>query len=168
MNFKYTKLERSTLFVLQQFFSIANSMKKELIELLGELMHRENYNRDFELECQMMQLLLNPKVTSFIFPRGLKSDDQNAATELWQSLLEEQPPELHTMILSRCNWNKRQGDNHLYAGREITRPPQLPSRCAAAWPTHNNNTELTALCPAADDSNTPATLFMLSLPYSMK
>jgi hypothetical protein len=56
----------------------------------------------------VLKLLLNPKVTTFSFPPGLFSTDLTAATELWQSLLEEQRPELHTLIVrSRFNWNQR-------------------------------------------------------------
>jgi len=73
-------------------------MKKELFELEAEKQNREE--KEVELQCQMLKLLLNPKITSFNFPRGLYLEtNQPLVTELWQSLVAEQPPDLHTQLL---------------------------------------------------------------------
>jgi hypothetical protein len=68
-------------------------MKKELLELEAEKQDRGG-TRAGKLECHMLQLLLNPKITSFTFPRNMNFDHKSAVTELWQSLLAEQPPDL--------------------------------------------------------------------------
>jgi hypothetical protein len=80
-------------------------MKKELFELEAEKQNMEE--KEVELQCQMLKLLLNPKITSFNFPRGPElATNQPLVTELWQSLVAEQPPDLHT-IVCKWNWNQR-------------------------------------------------------------
>jgi hypothetical protein len=88
-------------------------MKRDLIELDAENQANSyrGYPRDVELECQMLQLLLNPKITSFSFPRNLFWCNQPAGDALWQSLLAEQPPDLHTIVsrssLKYGTWNMK-------------------------------------------------------------
>lgn len=84
-------------------------MKKELIEL--EAKNQETsllaaatpgeIEEDVVLQCQILQLLLNKKITTFHFPTGLNLDSQANANALWQALVDEQPPDLHT-IVKRC------------------------------------------------------------------
>lgn len=77
-------------------------MKKELMELQAkdfpDTISGSDHG-DIEMQCQMLQLLMNKKITTFNFPMDLKSDNQATATELWQSLLAEMPPDLHTIIV---------------------------------------------------------------------
>lgn len=84
----------------------ANSLKKELIELQAKKTHNiitgEYDVVEIEMECQMLKLLMNKKITTFNFPIGLHSDNQAAATELWQSLLAELPPDLQTITRNSC------------------------------------------------------------------
>jgi hypothetical protein len=73
-------------------------MEEELIDLqAGMLMPRE-FNRDYRVECQLLRLLLNRDITTFSFPPDLNSDFQPLVTDLWKSLLAEQPPDIHTII----------------------------------------------------------------------
>jgi hypothetical protein len=77
-------------------------MKKELIELMP-LLHPENekhyaFSEDPEQQCQMLQLLLNQKLTSFHFPCRLRSVHQGATADLWHCLLRERPPNLTTIV----------------------------------------------------------------------
>jgi hypothetical protein len=88
-------------------------MKTELIELEAKL-QAEKHPRNVKLECQILQLLLNQKMTSFTFPPDLKLTKQHVITELWHSLVAEQPPDLQTIVsryngdyTSRKSWNKR-------------------------------------------------------------
>jgi len=78
-------------------------MKNELIrlEIDTNKCERNGSNR-----CQMQKLLLNQEVASFKFPL-LGLVDPIVITELWQSLLAEQPHGLHTIISSRSDWNQR-------------------------------------------------------------
>jgi hypothetical protein len=69
-------------------------MKKELIDLDAE-MHEDN----FEVQCQVLALLLNHKVTAFYFPYNLMiKDNEAAATDLCQSLVAQRPPGLDTLV----------------------------------------------------------------------
>jgi hypothetical protein len=61
-------------------------------------------DEDVELQCQMLQLLLNKKLTTFHFPRGLSSENQAAATELGQGLLAQRPPDLQSVV-RKCHEN---------------------------------------------------------------
>jgi hypothetical protein len=80
-------------------------MKKELIELEAEM---QPYYRGLQPQCyQVMQLLFNPKITTFTFPPDFNSNNlQPAGTQLWQSLVAAHLPNLHT-IITRCSWFER-------------------------------------------------------------
>jgi hypothetical protein len=67
-------------------------------------MQIENWEQEdcIEQQCQMLQLLLNQKMTSFHFPPRLRSVHQGAVSDLWHSLLREKPPNLTTIV---SNWN---------------------------------------------------------------
>jgi hypothetical protein len=56
--------------------------------------------------CQMLRMLLNQDISSFRFPVYVRSAGHHAVTELWQGLLAEQPPGLHTIISSSL-WNQQ-------------------------------------------------------------
>jgi hypothetical protein len=75
----------------------ANTMKNELIEakVLGMV---ENQSR-LQLQCQV----LNQEMTTFHFPRNLDYYDQPYIIDLWQSLLAEKLPKLHTITSSSRN-----------------------------------------------------------------
>jgi hypothetical protein len=84
-------------------------MKKELMELQVEMQQESSKDRrngeDPYLESKGLQLLMNKKITSFHFPPDLTGSGVTA-TKLWQSLVAEQPPDLHTIICN-CTKNKR-------------------------------------------------------------
>lgn len=77
-------------------------MRKQLIELDAQLdMKRDEEGvpaENVEQQCRVLQMLLCSKVTTFQFPLGLSSENEAAATKLWQSLVAERPPDLHTII----------------------------------------------------------------------
>jgi hypothetical protein len=78
-------------------------MRNELIQLDTDMgVNRSNSSE----RCQMLKLLLNQEVASFRFPSYLRLADDHAVTELWQGLLAEQPPGLHTVI-SSSHWNQQ-------------------------------------------------------------
>jgi hypothetical protein len=96
------------------FVRTANSMKKELIELGVEIQEQEatveENHEDAELQCKVLQLLLNKEITSFHFPPGLNLYHEEMVTELWQSLLAMKPPDLHTIVCKCTNdesWDVR-------------------------------------------------------------
>jgi hypothetical protein len=75
-------------------------MKKELTDLEAKIEEQSN-GTDFKnakLQSEILQLLMNKKLTSFHFPRGLNLLLLNSATKLWERLLVEQPPDLHTIV----------------------------------------------------------------------
>jgi hypothetical protein len=80
-------------------------MKKELMELeakmQSEATERQNL-KGAELQCKMLQLLLNTDITSFNFPLGVDVYEEDAVGELWQGLLDIRPPNLHT-IICKCS-----------------------------------------------------------------
>jgi hypothetical protein len=83
-------------------------MKKELIELEAKNQDEDDASdlpmeskEDVVLQCKVLQLLLNKKITTFQFPPGLASDTQAAATALWKALVAEKPPDLHTIVRKR-------------------------------------------------------------------
>jgi hypothetical protein len=86
----------------------ANAMKKELVELEAKNQDEDasdlfvESKEDVVLQCEVLQMLLNKKITTFQFPRGLTSDTQAAATALWKALLAEKPPDLHTIVRRTC------------------------------------------------------------------
>jgi hypothetical protein len=56
---------------------------------------------DVKQQCQMLQLLLNQKMTSFHFPLGLMYEDlQGAILDLWHSLLWTKLPNLTTIVIA--------------------------------------------------------------------
>lgn len=58
---------------------------------------------EVELQCQMLRLLTNTKTSSFCFPPSLGPENQAAASQLWQSLLNVNPPDLRTLIVQRLS-----------------------------------------------------------------
>jgi hypothetical protein len=90
---------------------IANAMKKQLVELDAKMQGNESGAKDsFEVQCQVLALLLNHKITAFHFPQELmKKENMAAATELCRSLIAQRPPDLHTLVSrSPCTdnfWN---------------------------------------------------------------
>lgn len=91
------------------FGCTAESMRKELLELeakmQSEATDEENY-QDAELQCQLLQLLFNPEVTTISFPPGLNAYNNSVAEELLRSLLDFQLlPNVHNLI---CNgtWDR--------------------------------------------------------------
>jgi hypothetical protein len=61
------------------------------------------YQDNIDQQCQILQLLLNQKMTSFHFPLGLMyADHQCAISDLWHSLLREKPPNLTTIAIESC------------------------------------------------------------------
>jgi hypothetical protein len=83
-------------------------MKKELVEMefkMQEKAEDEENIRFAELQCKMLQLLLNNKITTFHFPPGLNSDSQTAASALCQNIDAEQMPDLHT-IIRKCLFDR--------------------------------------------------------------
>jgi hypothetical protein len=86
---------------------IANSMKRELIELEAEMQMKPDYGC-LQVQCyQLIQLLFNPKITTFTFPPDFNSYDlQPAASDLWQSLVAARLPNLHT-IITENSWFER-------------------------------------------------------------
>jgi hypothetical protein len=94
-------------------------MKNDLLKLEAEMQSEaknKESRKDADLQCKVLQLLLNPDITSFQFPLGLDMDNQDAVTELWQGLLDLRPPNLHT-IICRCteyeSWDVRSFFNSL-------------------------------------------------------
>jgi hypothetical protein len=87
------------LIIIGCFYS-ANSMKKEIIELDAKMQEDKVVSEDsFELQCQVLTLLLNHKITAFHFPRDLMDlENEAATTDLCQSLVAQRPPGLHTII----------------------------------------------------------------------
>ena len=93
-------------------------MKNELLELELKKQDEDEEKRKYDVvQWQVLQLLLNQKITSFSFPRELDPEDQTAVTELWQSLVVERPPDLHTIItrysFAPTKWNQRPFFNRL-------------------------------------------------------
>lgn len=96
------------------FIHLANTMKKELIELDAKLHEDEKQvtKDSFELQCQVLGLLLNHKITTFHFPLELMiNENEAAATELCHRLVAERPPGLHTLVgLSPYNYREDSWD----------------------------------------------------------
>jgi hypothetical protein len=98
-------------------------MKKELIELQTKTLHSdpnagiEENNPEIadDADFLVVLMLLNKKLTYCHFPTNLEISNAQA-TEVWQRLLEIQPPDLHTIIW-RDNlieeWNVRPFFNRL-------------------------------------------------------
>lgn len=92
----------------------ANTMKKELIEL-DSIVSGSIPADSFEVRCHLLQLLLNPKITSICLPYStLRTEEENlaASTDLCHSLLAARLPELHTLTSSYSSW-ETQGDMKL-------------------------------------------------------
>jgi hypothetical protein len=84
-------------------------MKKELVDLEAEMQkeandYKEN-RKNAALQSKVLQFLMNKEITAFHFPPGLNSDTELSATALWQTLVAEQPSDLHT-IVCKC-WDVR-------------------------------------------------------------
>lgn len=81
----------------------ANKMKKELIE--RDFRNRRNVAKpkdSFEVQCHVLQLLLNPKITSMSLPTNFFNEENLAvSTDLCHRLLAVQLPVLHTL----ANWS---------------------------------------------------------------
>ena len=96
-------------------------MKKELIELDAKMQENEEGATDsFELQCQVLGLLLNHKITTFHFPLELMRDEnKSAGTALCQKLVALRPPGLHTIVgmspstFAEDSWNIRSLVNSL-------------------------------------------------------
>jgi len=76
-------------------------MKKELIELDAEMQEDEEASSEdsFEVQCQVLALLLNHKVTAFHFPPELMDlKNEVAATELCRKLVAQRPSGLDTIV----------------------------------------------------------------------
>jgi hypothetical protein len=73
-------------------------MKKELIKLDAKM--QEDASEDsFEVQCQVLGMLLNHKVTEFHFPQELMiMDNKAAATALCRRLVDQRPHRLHTLV----------------------------------------------------------------------
>jgi hypothetical protein len=71
-------------------------MKNELLELMAE--KQEHFPFGDAEDCLMLKLLLNQKITTFSFPSDLELEHEHLATELWQSLVAERPPDLDTIV----------------------------------------------------------------------
>jgi hypothetical protein len=61
-------------------------------------------SKDRFLQCTVLQMLMNKKITSFHFPPDLMGSGVTA-TNLWQSLLAQRPPDLHTIVCYCINKN---------------------------------------------------------------
>jgi hypothetical protein len=51
----------------------------------------------------LLKQLLNQEMTTFHFPHYLDHYEQSCSIDLWQFLLAEKPPKLHTITSSSCN-----------------------------------------------------------------
>jgi hypothetical protein len=90
-------------------------MKKELIELDATMQKNETCANDsFEVQSKVLALLLNHKVTAFHFPRDwIKQENNEATSELFQCLVAQRPPSLHTLVgLTSCLTEFRTVPNH--------------------------------------------------------
>jgi hypothetical protein len=56
--------------------------------------------KDADVRCKVLQLLMNKKITSFHFSPDLILEAGNS--DVWQSLLVEQPHDLHTIAFCNC------------------------------------------------------------------
>jgi hypothetical protein len=77
-------------------------MKTELFNMEAKLRKDED---DDELHCRVLKQLLNSKITTFHYPPGLDLVSRSAASALWQSLIEERPPDLRTIVCRCCGEN---------------------------------------------------------------
>jgi hypothetical protein len=75
-------------------------MKKEIIDLDAKLQKDKVPTEDsFELQCRILGLLMNHKITEFYFPLELmREENEAAATEVCSKLVAQRPPNLHTVI----------------------------------------------------------------------
>lgn len=83
-------------------------MKKELVEKEFKMQENAEDAENIELaelQCRMLQLLLNNKITTLHFPPGLDSDSQTAASALCRSIDVEQMPDMHT-IVRKCLFDR--------------------------------------------------------------
>jgi hypothetical protein len=86
-------------------------MKNELIAMACAEMSLG----DAVLLCEVLQLLINKEITSFHFSSGLNEDTELYAFDLWQSLLMEKPPGLHSIVVSKCIASPRAGTLDLFS-----------------------------------------------------
>jgi hypothetical protein len=97
------------MFVILILFLTAKDMKNELLGLAASMQAKDAEQVD--LQYQVLRLLLNSKTSSFCFPPALNPDHTAAATQLCQSLLDENPPNLHTLTIKTLNKNKQSRRN---------------------------------------------------------
>jgi hypothetical protein len=73
-------------------------MKSELFQLEAKRLVEDI--EDIEMHRRALKLLINSKITSFAYPPGpgLVSLQAAAFHELWNDLVEERPPDLHTIV----------------------------------------------------------------------
>jgi hypothetical protein len=74
-------------------------MKNELLGLAARVKAKDGEQVD--LQCQVLRLLLNSETSTFQFPPRLGPNNQAAANNLWQSLVDENPPNLRTLTIQR-------------------------------------------------------------------
>jgi hypothetical protein len=75
----------------------AKDMKNELLILAASVKAKDGEQAD--LQCQVLRLLLNSETSTFQFPLGLGPDNQAAVNTLWQSLVDENLPNLRTITI---------------------------------------------------------------------
>jgi hypothetical protein len=85
-------------------------MKNELLGLAASTKVEDGEQVD--LQCQVLRLLLNSKTSSICFPPALGPDYQYqaAANQLCQSLVDENPPDLHTLTIQTLEENNEGRD----------------------------------------------------------
>jgi len=88
-------------------FSTAKDMKNELLGLVDTSMQAEDGEQWDLHQYQVLRLLLNSKTSSFCFPTALGPDHKAAATQLCQSLMDENPPDLFTLTMQTLDKNKQ-------------------------------------------------------------
>lgn len=119
-------------------------MKKELVELeaknqydRGPLEPGESTNRDVVRQCQVLQLLVNKKITSFDFPTGLDLETEASAIELWKALVAGKPPDLHTIFMRSSNPGINLRNLNSFLFRSLKHFPKLQVLRLANFPCNN-------------------------------